>query len=547
MPKLTWTGARYEITGYPAFKGQFKDVGFHFDFRSKVWWTGMTHVAKLFEDIADTSAKAQLNFHDQQIALSKALSSDLTIPVPDGIDPDTGKPFAYLPFQKAGIEYALPRINTLIADEMGLGKTIQAIGVCNALPQIKNILLVCPASLLLNWGREFMKWMTRNLSGDFASSTILPNSNIVLANYEIISKLKSKILDREWDLHIYDESHLMKNPDAKRTMAVLGHEDTRDIKNCRVLEAKKKLWLTGTPILNRPVELWPMLRVADAEGLGRNFWLYAKKFCGADGDSGYRTFDGATNLDVLQERLRASIMIRRLKKDVLTELPPKRRQIIAIPAPPEVRGKVQKEINFYANNESAVLEAIAKAEIAQSEGDKESYDEAAKDLKGLHQIMFEEISKLRHDTAVAKIPFIVDYLTNTLEQVDKIVVFAHHGDVVNGIYQHFQNVASVMHQGYSIQQRQQAVDRFQKDPKCKMIIGSIGTMGVGWTLTAASHVILCELDWRPAMVTQAEDRLHRIGQKDVVNVLHIVFDQSLDANMAKRIIEKQDMIDQALG
>ena len=99
----------------------------------------------------------------------------------------------------------------------------------------------------------------------------------------------------------------------------------------------------------------------------------------------------------------------------------------------------------------------------------------------------------------------------------------------------------------SATQKQQSVDLFQNDKQVKLFVGSVTAAGVGITLTAASHVVFCELDWRPAMVTQAEDRCHRIGQKDAVNVYHIVFDASLDSNMVKRIVEKQQIIDSAIG
>ena len=239
-------------------------------------------------------------------------------------------------------------------------------------------------------------------------------------------------------------------------------------------------------------------------------------------------------------------MVRRLKKDVLTELPPKRRQIVAMPST-AVKSIVEREMNFYVTNRAMIEEAAAKAEIAQKEGDKESYDAAARDLKGLRQAAFEEISRLRHDTAVAKVPYLIDYLKNALEQQNKIVLFAHHQDVINPIVNKFTSVAVKFDGTMSSEHKQQSVDRFQRDPKCKLFVGSITAAGVGITLTAASYVLFAELDWRPAMVAQAEDRLHRIGQKESVLVQHVVFDGSLDANMAKKIVEKQEIIDKAIG
>jgi SWI/SNF-related matrix-associated actin-dependent regulator 1 of chromatin subfamily A len=537
-PKLTWVGFRWEIENPGVKYQEAKDAGFHYDFKNKRLWTGLTDLAKLYEYCADASAKARFNREAEQVKMSRAVDSNFDIPAPEGL--------AYLNFQKAGVAYALTHRDSLNADEMGLGKTVQACGLINADPSTKNILIVCPASLKLNWQRELERWLVRKYTCGFATSTVLPGTQIVIANYEIMSKLRSQVDRRSWDLLICDESHYCKNPDSQRTKAVLGAvKHDKAVKT--PIDAVKRLFLTGTPILNRPIELWPMLRVIDPEGLGANYWNFVRRFCGAWDNSPWGwDVNGASNLETLQEQLRSRIMIRRLKKDVLTELPPKRRQIVALPST-AVKSIVQRECNFYISNQAMIEEAIAKAEIAQKEGDKESYDAAARDLKGLRQTAFEEISRLRHDTAVAKVPYLIDYLENALEQENKIVLFAHHQDVINPIVDKFTAVAVKFDGTMSNERKQQAVDRFQHDPKCKLFVGSVTAAGVGITLTAASYVLFAELDWRPAILSQAEDRVHRIGQKVSVLAQHVVFDGSLDANMAKKIIEKQEIIDKAIG
>src|SRR5580658_1929481 len=166
-PQLTWTGFRYEFRCM-AGQGQVATMaGFHHDFTSNCYWSGLTECARGLAIYADDRARAKLNAIGQQVALSMAVNASIEIPCPPGLQ--------FLPFQKAGIAYALQRQNTLIADEMGLGKTVQAIGVCNASPNIRRILVICPAGLLLNWGREMQKWMTSKLTIEYASSTKLPN------------------------------------------------------------------------------------------------------------------------------------------------------------------------------------------------------------------------------------------------------------------------------------------------------------------------------------------------------------------------------------
>jgi hypothetical protein len=156
------------------------------------------------------------------------------------------------------------------------------------------------------------------------------------------------------------------------------------------------------------------------------------------------------------------------------------------------------------------------------------------------------MSALRHETALAKLPYVIEHLRDALESGEKIVCFAHHLDVIAALKAEFGAACVTLTGSTSVADRQAAVERFQNDPACTLFIGNILAAGIGITLTASSHVVCAELDWRPAMVTQAEDRTHRIGQRNAVLVQHVVFDGSLDAVMAKRIIAKQEIIDAAL-
>lgn len=539
MATLTWTGARFELSCSTVEYPKAKAAGFHWDYKKRVAWTGRVDIAKSFQSYSDNRAKAKFTQEQTQINFSRAVDANIEIPAPEGE--------AYLGFQKAGVAFALSRKDTLIGDEMGLGKTVQALGVVNADPSIKKVLVICPASLKLNWKKEMIRWVVRKLSGGIAYGSYFPETNIVITNYDIIKRHRATIDRRKFDLVVFDESHYCKNPEAQRTRACLGYESHGKTITLPI-EAGRRIFLTGTPILNRPIELWPIIRIADPEGLGSSHWAFAKRYAGAWEAPWGWDFSGATNLDELQERLRASFMIRRLKKDVLKDLPAKRRQIIPLTSE-KVHTAIQNEINFYDRNMSAVEQAMLEAQQLQAAGDKNSYSEAAKKLhegKQAKQALFEELSKLRHITALAKVPYVVDYLEDILEDVNKIVVFAHHRDVVEQIHQKFSNKAVMMHGETKLDERQVAVDRFQTDPSCRLIIGSIGTMGVGWTLTSSSYALFVELDWVPANITQAEDRLHRIGQAENVLIHHLVFDNSLDARMAERIIKKQEIIDKAL-
>ncbi len=524
-----------------------KAAGFRWDPAKKQWWTDRQDKAarlaqfapdplrtRLIEATATETAQRQ-----ETIVASRATDAAIDIPAPPGLE--------YLPYQKAGIAFAAARSNVLIGDDMGLGKTIQAIGLYNSEPNIHRVLIICPASLKLNWRREWRKWSIRRAIIGIAEGGNFPvhGTDIVICNYDIVARNRRKIDEVEWDLLILDECHMAKNAKAQRTRAIVGGGKRGGPDRVEPIRAKRRLWLTGTPILNRPCELWTTVHHLDPRGLGADFWYFHKHFCDAKNNGYGWDFSGASHLDELQVRLRESIMIRRLKADVLTELPPKRRQLIELD-PGTAAETVRVERSTYESAQDHITTLRAQAELAEAAEDQEAYAEAVAKLRSAQQALFSEISKLRHQTALAKVPAVIEHVREAIEASGKIVLFAHHLDVVSLIAKEFPGECVTLTGQTQIVDRQAAVDRFQTDPTCRLFIGNILAAGVGITLTAASHVVFAELDWRPGIVTQAEDRLHRIGQAESVLVQHLVFDGSIDAVMAQTILRKQEVIDKAL-
>ncbi len=458
-------------------------------------------------------------------AASQPEPSDQTqLPIAEGM--------SYLPYQEAGIRFALARRGTLIADEMGLGKSSQAIGVLNASPEVTSVVVVCPASLKLNWRNELVKFSSRSaeiqIAGYKKTASIAREGapvTITITNFEQVSKLPK---DAHYDLLIVDEAHYAKNPKSARTKAVLALG-----KRC-----ERVLALTGTPILNKPVELFPILQlvapetwdkggtykgVTKADGEGNGFFPFALRYCNAHKEMVARgkmawNFGGKSNLEELQERLRSTCMVRRLKADVLRDLPAKRRQVVTI------GNGCDDEADY---------------------GDiGDDYETAIRRTKS---VAFDKISATRHVQALQKLPAALEHIQNALESVAKIVVFAHHLDVIAGLTEGLRDFGVVSVKGDdAIEDRLSAVERFQTDPACRVFVGSLKAAGVGLTLTAASHVIFVELSWVPADMTQGEDRCHRIGQLNSVLVEHLVLEGSLDEKMARFITEKQDIADMAL-
>lgn len=526
-----------------------KDAGFTWTrIVAYKWATKSPEIASRLVRYCDESCRSKLQeIHEgrkQNIEASRAASADIEIPVPEGLE--------YLPFQRAGIAYASQRACTLIGDEMGLGKTIQVIGMINADETIKRVLVICPASLKLNWRKELWKWLVRPLRVMIADGIFPPEeiADIVIINYDVLKKHRAQIRSRKWDVICLDESHYAKNPKAQRTKEIVGdgkwNKSTREMEyTVRPLDARRKLALTGTPILNRPIEIQPVVGWLCPEEFG-SFWKFAMRYCNAhQGGFGW-DLSGSSHLDELQEKLRSTIMVRRLKADVLTELPAKRRQVLEIPAN-GAQGIVDKESTAYGRHQEEIDELRVMVELSKVSENPDDYKNAVAKLSECTRVAFTEISKLRHEVALAKVPAVIEHSIETLENVGKLLIFAHHHDVIAGLMEGLKDFSPVKLTGEMSQgERQASVDNFQTDNDCRVFIGSIHAAGVGLTLTASSTVVFAELDWVPANLTQAEDRTHRIGQKESVLVQHIVIDGSLDARMAKAIVDKQEVADKAL-
>lgn len=484
-------------------------------------------------DLAQVMAEREAS-----VEASRAADCDRAWPSPEGRH--------YLPFQKAGINFALRRDNVLFGDEMGLGKTVQAIGVINCDTSLKKILIVCPNTLKKNWQQELSRWLVPSLSVGFATTAELPATDIVIVNYERCAKLESQLRAIEWDLLICDEAHLMKSKDAQRTKALLGRYSAGPVK-IGPLPSRRKLFLTGTPIPNRPVEGWTLFHALWPNRF-TSYTRYTKDFCAAHQGRWGWDVSGSSNLDLLQRTIREEGMVRRLKKDVLTELPPKVRQVIEFPANGALE-VVEAEQAAWKLHESELAALRLAVEMAKVSEDPEVYRDAVAKLKAGVQAAFTEISRLRHETALAKVPYVVEFVRSSLDDNEggKVVVFGHHKDVIAQLAEGLKDYGVVTMTGETtIDERDKAVTSFQNDPSTQVFIGGIMVAGIGLTLTASSRVVMAELDWVPGNVTQAEDRCHRIGQKDSVLVQHLVLEGSLDARMAEILVQKQQVLEAAL-
>jgi len=417
---------------------------------------------------------------------------------------------AYTDFQNTAIEFALSRKDTLIADEMGLGKTIETIGVINTDQTLNKILIVTTASLKENWKDELELWLMRDLSIFIVGKKTkqFPKSQIVIINYDILEKWEDDIEKYRWDLLVLDESHYIKNSGSLRAQVVT------DLRN----RFSKRIFLTGTPVLSRPIELWTTIHIMKPEGLPTKKWKYGIKYCeGERGEYGWN-FKGASNLQELRKKLLSTIMIRRTKREVMKEFPKKVRQVISLSSE-GIRERIQEE--------QALLTVLRGKE---------------------KKLQFSEISRARHQTAIIKIPYVLSYVEDTLENLDKVVVFAYHHCMIDGLREGLakKKIPTVILDGrVKVTDRMSLVKKF-RDMEKGVFLGQIRTAGMGISLVTASTAILAELDWVPGWITQAEDRLWRYGQKNFVHIIHLVFQGSIDSRLVKVLIRKQQIVNKIL-
>lgn len=535
--QLVFENNRWEAISSFAEKDEIKSAGFRWEPVKKRWVTNIPSVAERFRQVADESAIAELDRVSKKIEMSRSaeIAQGVEIPAPNGK--------IYFPYQHAGIAFAAGRDATFIGDEMGLGKTIQAIGVIN-LTNPEKVLIVCPATLKLNWKKELERWLVKPYRIHVLNSgeAFPVNVEIVVMNYDIASKYSKELRTVNWSLFVADEAHYMKNPKAQRTIALLGGKSATK-ETSEPIKATKKILLTGTPITNRPIEIFPLVSFL-WPGIFSNMWHFAKRYCAAFNTGWGWDFSGASNLDELQDMLRANGMIRRLKADVLKELPPKTRQVVVLPSD-SVSGLIKKEVEK-AKQFEVEIKRLQKEMRAAKGQDETAYKAAVGRLRQAHNIAFTEMAAIRKELAIAKIPFAVEYVRNMVEDGEKVVVMAHHREVVEQLQNEFGLEAVKLYGGMSEVEKSSNVDRFQNDPTCKVFVGSIHAAGVGITLTAAQKMLFAELDWTPANMLQAEDRIHRIGQEGNALIQQLVFDGSLDAKMAETLVRKMEVIEKAL-
>lgn len=434
-------------------------------------------------------------------------------------------------YQRIGVEKLLQPLDDLrrtlpggrtlrgcvVGDDMGLGKTIQAVLASDALTDPNSrIFIVCPASLKLNWRKEIRKWVGADASVCVvgAGKGIDPDARWVVINYDIVSKHYDEMRALKFDVLILDEAHYIKNPKALRSLYAVGGTVLDEEKKRVRIEglcsyARKRVFpMTGTPIPNRMRDSYQLWR-AIGHPIAAKKHDFEIKYCGGhDGGWGWVN-DGATNIEDLRE-LVAPVFLQRKKSEVLS-LPPKVREFVPV-------------------------------EIDQREYDKVMEHYRAQD-KMDGACALECLTRQRMATGLAKVPATIDFVSNCIEQGEKVIVFSKSTRVLDAIEKKMEKQAVVRLDGSMSQgARERAVEKFQENEVVRVFLGQVDAAGLGLTLTAANRVVFNDMDWLPGNLLQAEDRAHRIGQDRHLNVTYLVADGTFDDDIADSLQGKLDVV-----
>jgi SWI/SNF-related matrix-associated actin-dependent regulator of chromatin subfamily A-like protein 1 len=420
------------------------------------------------------------------------------------------------PHQVEGVAFLLRRRRAILADDMGLGKTRQAIIALSVESRGPN-LIICPASVKRNWEREIRAVRPDDVIHVVAgkSDDVSADAQWIVVNYDILAAHLERLLAIAWRGIAFDEAHYLKNHDSQRSRC-----------GRRIVAAAGDpvvYALTGTPLTNRPRDLFPLLQLCD-HAMAKSFLSFAKRYCAAyRNDYGWVT-DGASNLDELALQLQG-LMLRRTKDEVL-DLPPKLRTWLPVVVP---EGTGAREIGD-------VVRLLLERRLGTGAAGARGSDAADRGR------LLASLTKARQKVAVAKTSHTVEYVENAVAQGEKVIVFSCFDEPLKRIAQHFGDAAVLLTGATPAARRQTLVDRFQQDDGVRVFAANIVAGGVGINLTAARQVVFNDLDWVPANHWQAEDRAYRIGQTNTVHATYICAEDTVDEFVAALLHIKEDII-----
>ncbi len=439
-----------------------------------------------------------------------------------------------LPYQRAGVAYAARARRTFIADEMGLGKTLQAIATLEYVNNSYPAVVVCPATLVLNWQAEYKRWLPHRTVKVVTDRKEFPSDyDVVVVGYSNIKHWEKQLLNHK--SYVFDESHYCKSPQAQRTKSAVKMAKSAP-------KSGTVLCLTGTPVTNRPAEYASQLAILGNLDKFGGEWGFYRRYCGAFKDKwGQWHLDGHSNLDELNDRLRSTCYIRRTKEQVLSELPP----VIHDPVLVDGAAAAMKE---YRKAETDIVEYLVERakQIASELGLSPKSAAVIAKIKAESNQHLVRLSVLRRLAAKAKMPVIKEWVESRVAEGRKVVIAAHHRDVVDELALAFGNLR--IQGGMDINDVEEQKRKFMtmSCEEAPVIVLSIQAAKTGHNLQVAQDVLFVELPWTPADVDQTYSRCHRLGQKSSVTATYLLCDGTIDEEIYSLIERKRGVVNQAV-
>lgn len=503
-----------------------KGAGFFWDPQRKIWYTQDASVAVRLREFATERAKNKIE---------KLVLVETPWPYPL---PKLPRGLSLYPHQEVAIKFALSRNKSYLGLDPGLGKTIVAARIAEALKDQTphGFIYICPPFLVKNTIEEFNKWAPRirvsayNEQESFGAELIVVPDSMLIKG-ETIENIKkfAAVNEKYSDLVLFvDEAHRFKNETAKRTIALFGKSSR--LKNVEPIKGlvdlfPRQIYMSGTPMPNRPIELYPILSRITPDSIAfMNRFVYGCHYCaGYKNDFGW-DFSGASNVEELARRVIAptgKFMLR--QKKALLNLPPKLEEIFVLDGETskELRDKESKILSRYHKDDD-FIKSILAASIGRTEEE-------------LHLMTYRRL------LGKEKIKPAVEYIESILEETEEnLIIFGYHQETIDGLEKALGDYQPLVITGDTpAGERQDIVKEFQTNKTKRVIIGNYLAMGVGFTLTKATRVVFVEFSWVPGDNDQASDRAHRIGQDEPVLVQYLVYPDSIDKVVIETLLRKR--------
>ncbi|XP_016906021.1 SWI/SNF-related matrix-associated actin-dependent regulator of chromatin subfamily A-like protein 1 [Apis cerana] len=484
-----------------------------YDMKTKNWSFHLKDYEALMEKIINFKSDVQI-IGLPKIVLQIFRKNDTSINTTENIDLSDIDPKLLeniMPFQREGICYGISKGGRcMIADDMGLGKTIQALGIAHYFRKNWPLLIIVPSSMRYQWAEAiytFLPSVPTHYIYQFANTKdIIDDSKIVITTYDLLVRAVDTFQCKIFGFVILDESHVLKSSKTARFKAA----------QCIVLQARHVVLLSGTPALSRPIELYSQINLIMPNFMG--YHEYGTRYCAGEKTSFGWDFTGSSNMQELHLLLKRSCIIRRLKNDILIQLPIKKREVILLNPDLIKIGKEMLEIS--KKLEKKVLNNLEK-----------------------HNTLLQYYN----ESSIAKQKAICDYVSKLFVNKQKCIIFAHHHNILNAICEvlEFMNIKFIRIDGkMNPERRKYEIDKFQNNDSYIAAVLSITAANAGITLTAAQLVIFAELFWNPGILCQAEDRVHRIGQYKNVIIQYLIAKHTADDYLWPLIQKKMNVLNE---